>query len=90
MVQFLFQSTPSVKRVTLINVISDKTQLIISIHTLCEEGDFYIFIVGKIDNYFNPHPLWRGWQLTRKLVNGLIAISIHTLCEEGDLKQRLF
>ena len=80
---FRFQSTPSVKRATQFGV-----QLpfggIISIHTLCEEGDGYYIFCFAFCFYFNPHPLWRGRrQFGVQLPFGGI-ISIHTLCEEGD------
>ena len=84
----IFQSTPSVKRVTLLraaDLLTGKFQSTPSVKrvTLLICMPFQAFL------YFNPHPLWRGW---RKMANSnlkKIAISIHTLCEEGDLTPRL-
>ena len=79
----VFQSTPSVKRVTL-KLNSSQKIFFISIHTLCEEGDISLLeTISDIVN-FNPHPLWRGWRgdFPADVKNGVI--SIHTLCEEGD------
>ena len=59
--KFRFQSTPSVKRVTP-EILLFHQLFPISIHTLCEEGDNVILPFVKIINYFNPHPLWRGWR----------------------------
>ena len=58
----IFQSTPSVKRVTL-NTVESYTGADISIHTLCEEGDKHTDKTWHIILYFNPHPLWRGWRV---------------------------
>ena len=51
----LFQSTPSVWRVTqqLIDIVSYQP---ISIHTLRVEGDLQFFQVPHQHHYFNPHP----------------------------------
>ena len=59
---------------------------IISIHTLCEEGDMYkaVKIAALMD--FNPHPLWRGRRCKSYSDCLTVNISIHTLCEEGDGK----
>ena len=72
------------KRATII-IFRKKNFLLISIHTLCEEGDNFrdVQSVGKL--YFNPHPLWRGWPRHTDSVRRQGSISIHTLCEEGDL-----
>ena len=79
----LFQSTPSVKRAT--NKEDVELDIpIISIHTLCEEGDINIKITFFTFNYFNPHPLWRGRPGKEKSSKKEEKISIHTLCEEGD------
>ena len=56
----LFQSTPSVKRATLYNSLNLINKRLISIHTLCEEGDCGICAIHQFFSYFNPHPLWRG------------------------------
>ena len=63
---FIFQSTPSVKRVTKRACMINAKKLI-SIHTLCEEGDRLPGGLNKIPDYFNPHPLWRGWQYWYKV-----------------------
>ena len=69
LVHFLFQSTPSVKRVT--DIITSKTEnKSISIHTLCEEGDVTSSSSGYLlEVHFNPHPLWRGWRASNIIVN---------------------
>ena len=42
------------------------SKILISIHTLCEEGDYTpLILVGNTVSHFNPHPLWRGWPLTK-------------------------
>ena len=61
MVKFWFQSTPSVKRVTA-RQFQTRKKFYISIHTLCEEGDIKMGALFANSKYFNPHPLWRGWQ----------------------------
>ena len=78
-----FQSTPSVKRVTLFNSVWVGS-FVISIHTLCEEGDLLMIQRDRRLHHFNPHPLWRGWLVDLSTMLLLVPISIHTLCEEGD------
>ena len=84
---FQFQSTPSVKRVTLVSHFYVGTFLI-SIHTLCEEGDSRSWVKYSTESNFNPHPLWRGWRCKSYSDCLTVNISIHTLCEEGDPRQR--
>ena len=54
-----FQSTPSVKRATYACK-RCSASLMISIHTLCEEGDKSNLSLSMRGLNFNPHPLWRG------------------------------
>ena len=80
----IFQSTPSVKRVTWGKTPKVYSVYKISIHTLCEEGDGAGIALKVVSAHFNPHPLWRGWQYPLLILDDLASISIHTLCEEGD------
>ena len=51
----IFQSTPSVKRATKL-VAGGKLKKYISIHTLCEEGDYLTNLFLK-NNYISIHTL---------------------------------
>ena len=78
-----FQSTPSVKRVTLI-VLTVKELKNISIHTLCEEGDTNSWRGGNVGDYISIHTLCEEGDSIDNKFTYKLKISIHTLCEEGD------
>ncbi len=60
------------------------SQILISIHALCEEGDAHRSPHGARRENFYPRPL-RGGRHHPGAARGLPAvISIHALCEEGD------
>ena len=79
----IFLSTPSARRATPITRQSHRTGSI-SIHALCEEGDFDRLAKFPISQNFYPRPL-RGGRLD-EIAAGIRwhYISIHALCEEGD------
>ena len=81
----IFQSTPSVKRVTNSKNSSGKP-IRISIHTLCEEGDVNYFNVSQGHIDISIHTLCEEGD--QDFLNCFYwqEISIHTLCEEGDFK----
>ena len=78
-----FLSTPSARRATGRGC-RPAEHIMISIHALCEEGDFCQKLHRTISEYFYPRPL-RGGRPWRLLWHNLsMTISIHALCEEGD------
>ena len=78
-----FLSTPSARRATHTTVEEIASQFI-SIHALCEEGDYIIFQqqTGLINFY--PRPLRGGRLPMSRSISSRMDISIHALCEEGD------
>ena len=81
----LFQSTPSLRKVTFPTHIPQYHQLI-SIHTFLAEGDDIKIWKSTRTTYFNPHLPCGRWR--RSLCNNgvLHSISIHTFLAEGDYK----
>ena len=61
-----------------------KQELGISIHTLCEEGDFSTNTKSNISNLFQSTPSVKRVTCYHLLSEKSYIISIHTLCEEGD------
>ena len=82
--QYPFQSTPSVKRATCIKSCQTWKKEKISIHTLCEEGDFRIFNNFPFKLWFQSTPSVKRATTVSFLSFWKLPISIHTLCEEGD------
>ena len=80
---YLFQSTPSVKRVTYISF-DLSIHKNISIHTLCEEGDVKVPSDSTKTVNISIHTLCEEGDLYSDTYNKEDVISIHTLCEEGD------
>ena len=79
----IFLSTPSARRATHELDHGQRAQ-VISIHALCEEGDFRLLLPAPRTKNFYPRPL-RGGRLGVVVVGGIVDnISIHALCEEGD------
>ena len=80
-VQFL--STPSARRATGCNKqVVDLTY--ISIHALCEEGDYCFSNAAFVRSKFLSTPSARRATDPRVLLQRARTISIHALCEEGD------
>ena len=52
---------------------------IISIHTLCEEGDPFCQAGSLWRHYFNPHPLWRGRRYSGGKDSDVINFNPHPL-----------
>ena len=78
-----FLSTPSARRATR-KSLRDSSRRQISIHALCEEGDYVQRLRCPWTLYFYPRPL-RGGRRVFFFKNSLhLGISIHALCEEGD------
>ena len=79
----LFQSTPSVKRVTLTRKLVNGL-MAISIHTLCEEGDALNTVESYTGADISIHTLCEEGDDEGQCSAIFFDISIHTLCEEGD------
>ena len=59
---------------------------VISIHTLCEEGDAFVFSFFCGGCFISIHTLCEEGDCNVDLISeGFGRISIHTLCEEGDV-----
>ena len=82
----LFLSTPSARRATTLATTLAKTYKI-SIHALCEEGDYVLPVQEKHETDFYPRPLRGGRPLVEKSIMTEWTISIHALCEEGDVRR---
>ena len=81
--ELAFLSTPSARRATWAST-SFRSQSLISIHALREEGDGDTLNNEEAKGYFYPRPP-RGGRLVHALaVVQLMHISIHALREEGD------
>ena len=79
----LFLSTPSARRATG-SCCSPPHSTGISIHALCEEGDF-LLVGRKRHLQISIHALCEEGDEARGLPFPTSRISIHALCEEGDL-----
>ena len=78
-----FLSTPSARRAT--TVFRDSSTITkISIHALCEEGDYKRTAKSAKVRDFYPRPLRGGRPFNEIHKAKLRYISIHALCEEGD------
>ena len=78
-----FLSTPSARRATGCNKqVVDLTY--ISIHALCEEGDYCFSNAAFVRSKFLSTPSARRATDPRVLLQRARTISIHALCEEGD------
>ena len=78
-----FLSTPSARRATRAGHIAAHFGNI-SIHALCEEGDWVAW-TSDIDDYkFLSTPSARRATVTLRASSSQSSISIHALCEEGD------
>ena len=81
----IFQSTPSVKRVTALSLYF-VVFFCISIHTLCEEGDAIERLKAFEPEAISIHTLCEEGDYNKEDVElDIPIISIHTLCEEGDV-----
>ena len=85
----IFLSTPSARRATQ-PFRPNLTEKVISIHALCEEGDFGVRLMCAAFRYFYPRPLRGGRPGFGWFCRRGFAISIHALCEEGDSLQFFF
>ena len=84
-IRFLFQSTPSVWRVTRqIGCVQQPYHKYISIHTLRVEGDLVNINASKLSTKFQSTP--SVWRVTGRTAAFFLysGISIHTLRVEGD------
>ena len=79
----VFQSTPSVKRETMLAKFSLNCHLI-SIHSLCEEGDV-LSVSLWIARCISIHSLCEEGDYWRLSCQRSTLYSIHSLCEEGDI-----
>ncbi len=78
-----FLSTPSARRATRV-ITSPRSNQNISIHALCEEGDYKRTAKSAKVRDFYPRPLRGGRPFNEIHKAKLRYISIHALCEEGD------
>ena len=60
--------------------------MVISIHALCEEGDWRASASAGVPRNFYPRPLRGGRRRTYLWERNEKGISIHALCEEGDCR----
>ena len=79
----VFQSTPSLRKVTSINS-SKKIVLTISIHTFLAEGDLHQYLMPAISCISIHTFLAEGDDGAEKTTPLLGTISIHTFLAEGD------
>ena len=84
----LFLPTPSARRATPADMAGLMRTVLISTHTLREEGDPLSGIFSPHLGYFYPHPPRGGRPFPAHLVAFQLLISTHTLREEGDSGSR--